>query len=609
MKELIFNNDPYGMNWIREDYVYGKVNCPKELCSSIKNRKEGDIVYTEITISNPGEKPYFTDKTSISIAFPVVDKYESSKVCVEQRCHTHIFCGGNISYICALRMGGQNPHLGMVLTKGSLSGYSIERNILNYSNDRGCFLLHPSPVELGAGESVTLEWTIFSHKGKEDFFRKLEFYCPHFVTVWADRYVLFPGEKNVIHICPAFPAQKVTADGQLLSKINGVYQLEYAAQEIGEKVFEIQADNIRTWCRIYVQENPQKLAEKRCMFLAKRQQYHGDIKKLKGAYLTYDNEEEICIYRPENDYNGGRERIGMGVLVTRYLSDQGGTENTFLRKSLDEYREYVLRELVDAENGKVYNDMGRDDSYKRLYNAPWAAVFFTEQYFLRKEKAEADCAYRIVRQHYEEGGRDFYPIELPILSLDKALSDAGLDRERDELRLLYRKHADRICERDIYYPSSEVNYEQSIVAPAANILLSVYVLTKEEKYLKAAERQLAVLELFNGIQPDYRLYEAAIRHWDGYWFGKNRHFGDTFPHYWSALTGNVFELYGKITGKKDYLERAEASRRAVLPMFFTDGRASCAYIYPFYVNGIREEFYDPYANDQDWGLYFYLRKM
>lgn len=607
MKELVFSNDPYGMNWLREDFAYGEVKCPKELCGSAASKKDGDKVYTKITISNPGRKPYFTDKTSISIAFPLVDKYEGSKICMEQRCHTHIFCGGEISYICALRMGAQAPHLGMVLTKGSLSGYSIERNLVSQSNDRGCFLLHPSPMEIKAGESVTLEWMIFPHEGKEDFFRKLSQYCPHFVTVRADRYVLFPGEKNVLRVCPAFAAGQVTVDGRKLPEVNGEYRLEYTAQEIGEKVFEIQADGVRTWCRTYVQEEPGELAKKRCMFLAEHQQYHVGTRELEGAFLAYDNEEEMCIYRPENDYNGGRERIGMGVLLTRYLSGRSGKENPLLRDSLAEYREYVLRELVDSDTGKVYNDMGRDDSYHRLYNAPWAATFFTEQYRLRRDERELLYAYRIVKRFYEEGGKDFYPIDLPILLLDRELACAGMEAEREELRLLYREHADRICERDTCYPASEVNYEQSIVAPAADILLSVYALTKEERYLTVAERQIQILELFNGIQPDYHLYEVAIRHWDGYWFGKRRYFGDTFPHYWSALTGNVFELYGRLTGNSRYLERAENARRAVLPMIFADGRASCAYIYPFKINGREGEFYDPYANDQDWGLYFYLK--
>ena len=39
---------------------------------------------------------------------------------------------------------------------------------------------------------------------------------------------------------------------------------------------------------------------------------------------------------------------------------------------------------------------------------------------------------------------------------------------------------------------------------------------------------------------------------------------------------------------------------------FEDGKASCAYIYPNRVNGVKAGFYDPYANDQDWALVYYL---
>ncbi len=42
-------------------------------------------------------------------------------------------------------------------------------------------------------------------------------------------------------------------------------------------------------------------------------------------------------------------------------------------------------------------------------------------------------------------------------------------------------------------------------------------------------------------------------------------------------------------------------------MFMPDGSASCAYVYPVSVNGRKGGYYDPYANDQDWGLYFMLR--
>ena len=34
-----------------------------------------------------------------------------------------------------------------------------------------------------------------------------------------------------------------------------------------------------------------------------------------------------------------------------------------------------------------------------------------------------------------------------------------------------------------------------------------------------------------------------------------------------------------------------------------DGRGSAAYVYPYRLNGIRGEFYDPWSNDQDLVLY------
>lgn len=120
------------------------------------------------------------------------------------------------------------------------------------------------------------------------------------------------------------------------------------------------------------------------------------------------------------------------------------------------------------------------------------------------------------------------------------------------------------------------------------------------------KRQMPVVEAFNGFQPSYHLNEVGIRHWDGHWFGKREMFGDTFPHYWSSITGAVYYYYALCTGDKSYMERAQNVVRNNLCLFFEDGRASCAYMYPYKINGIKAQFYDPYANDQDWALVYYL---
>ena len=602
MKEIVFSKDPKQMNWLREDFPYAEVKCPPEFSVEVQNEKDGDVLTTKVVISYNGAHPYFTNAGSIAISFPLQDRYADSVTCRDYRCHAHIFCGENTSYIMALRMGGAAPHLGMVLTKGSLSAYSMERDLKLQSNDRGCFWLHPSSQEFAPGDTMTLEWKVFPHQGREEFREKLKA-VSQVILVDAEQYVIYPGETSKVTIEPAFEAEKVTVNGMLLEKTeNGVYEYLFESEKTGEYMLSISADTVKTTCRLLVQERPEELAAKRCAFIVGHQQYHGKIKELQGAYLPYDNEEKILVCTPENDFNAGRERTGMGVLIARALQQNLLKDREKAEQSLREYRAFYLRELVNAATGLVCNCSGKDNSYFRLYNYPWAVTFFLECWKLWGEKEDLKTAVRITEKFYEQDGFRFYPIEMPIVMLCQELKKAGEQEDLKTVKDLFRCHADQLIEIGTAYPASEVNYEQSIVQPAAEVILQVYEVTGEEKYLRAAQQQIAVLELFDGQQPDYHLHETAIRHWDGYWFGKRRVFGDTFPHYWSAENGRTFKRYARLTEDKEYNIRGEHSLRGVLSMFFEDGTATCAYLYPYSVNGQKTDFADPYANDQDWGL-------
>lgn len=602
VKEIVFSKDPKQMNWLREEFPYAEVKCPPEFSAEVQNEKDGDVLTTKVVISYNGAHPYFTNAGSIAISFPLQDRYADSVTCRDYRCHAHIFCGENTSYIMALRMGGAAPHLGMVLTKGSLSAYSMERDLKLQSNDRGCFWLHPSSQEFAPGDTMTLEWKVFPHQGREEFREKLKA-VSQVILVDAEQYVIYPGETSKVTIEPAFEAEKVTVNGMLLEKTeNGVYEYLFESEKTGEYMLSISADTVKTTCRLLVQERPEELAAKRCAFIVGHQQYHGKIKELQGAYLPYDNEEKILVCTPENDFNAGRERTGMGVLIARALQQNLLKDREKAEQSLREYRAFYLRELVNAATGLVCNCSGKDNSYFRLYNYPWAVTFFLECWKLWGEKEDLKTAVRITEKFYEQDGFRFYPIEMPIVMLCQELKKAGEQEDLKTVKDLFRCHADQLIEIGTAYPASEVNYEQSIVQPAAEVILQVYEVTGEEKYLRGAEQQIAVLELFDGQQPDYHLHETAIRHWDGYWFGKRRVFGDTFPHYWSAENGRTFKRYARLTEDKEYNIRGEHSLRGVLSMFFEDGTATCAYLYPYSVNGQKTDFADPYANDQDWGL-------
>ncbi|MGC3991747.1 MAG: hypothetical protein QM796_19055 [Chthoniobacteraceae bacterium] len=61
--------------------------------------------------------------------------------------------------------------------------------------------------------------------------------------------------------------------------------------------------------------------------------------------------------------------------------------------------------------------------------------------------------------------------------------------------------------------------------------------------------QMPLLTAFCGLQPDARLYEIGIRHWDDYWFGKIATYGDTMPHYWKPINALAYAYYG--LGTKD----------------------------------------------------------
>lgn len=602
VKEIVFSKDPKQMNWLREDFPYAEVKCPPEFSAEVQNEKDGDVLTTKIVVSYNGAHPYFTNAGSIEVSFPLQDRYTDSVTCRDYRCHAHVFCGENTSYIMALRMGGAAPHLGMVLTKGSLSAYSIERDLKLQSNDRGCFWLHPSAQEFAPGDTMKLEWKVFPHRGREDFREKLRAF-PRVILVDAEQYVIYPGETSKVTIEPTFPAEKVTINGASLEKTeNSVYEYLFENEKTGEYVLSICADEVKTTCRLLVQERPETLAAKRCAFIVDHQQYHGKIKELQGAYLPYDNEEKILVCTSENDFNAGRERTGMGVLIARALQQNLLKDREKAEQSLREYHAFYLRELVNASTGLVCNCSGKDNSYFRLYNYPWAVTFFLECWKLWGEKEDLKTAVHITEKFYEQDGFRFYPIEMPIVMLCHELEKAGEQKDLKTVRDLFRCHADQLIEIGTAYPASEVNYEQSIVQPAAEVILQVYEVTGEEKYLRGAEQQIAVLELFDGQQPDYHLHETAIRHWDGYWFGKRRVFGDTFPHYWSAENGRTFKRYARLTGNEEYNIRGEHSLRGVLSMFFEDGTATCAYLYPYSVNGQKTDFADPYANDQDWGL-------
>ena len=70
ISQIVFPDDPYGMNWKREDFPYAEMLCPKEIQAKVRNVWEGEKIRTVISLKNIGKKPVFTSMSSIGIRLP-----------------------------------------------------------------------------------------------------------------------------------------------------------------------------------------------------------------------------------------------------------------------------------------------------------------------------------------------------------------------------------------------------------------------------------------------------------------------------------------------------------------------------------------------------------
>lgn len=552
--------------------------------------------------------------TDCAIYTPFNDNYPDSKTCIQSRFHAHIWARGSSAYVFAQRMGAFAPHLGLVLTTGKLRSYEIlNRSKDKYawkdsgSNVRGTIAMNPEDMKLNPKTSGKFSWVLFSADSPDDFYKKaINDYG--LVRVKSNKFTIEESENIKADFIAASTLKnvKVYLNNKPIihNQKNNIISVDVHPDKLGEQTLIMKYGNnkeIKSY--FYVVSGVEDLIKKRMNFIVENQQLHDSTDKRNNAYVVYDNEENKIYLndgkRKSDDTSEGRERLGMGIALAEYLQVNPDAK---LQKSLEDYCVFVRTKLQDVDY-RTHSNVG--GGRHRGYNYAWTIELYLEMYRLTGDKKYVGYMYGTMHKFYNSFKEGFYVIGMPIYDALMTFKELGLKKEYDECLQYVINYADIFVKNSVYYPKSEVNFEQSIVAPSVVYLLEVYELTKNEKYLNEAKKQLAVLEAFSFDQPDYRLNEIAIRHWDGYWFGKHKVWGDTMPHYWSVITGEAFWRYGKVSNKPDYIERAKKIFDNNLCQFFEDGKASCAYVYPDKVNGVKAAFFDPFANDQDFALVYY----
>lgn len=571
----------------------------KTKCLDVKVERQPvgqDYVETYMFINTTGKK---LSVNSLDIYAPFNDNYPDARTSATNRCNAHVWSGMHSSYVNAIRMDGEAPLLGLVLTQGAMQSYSLDgrgyhKDVpaqYSASNVRGVITFNIEPFVLEANGTYTVQWKLFWHNGWDDFYKKA--IANGFVKLDADRYVIPKNEQL-----------KITIEANTASAINNKTVM-VAGNTLGEQSQKVYYGNGKkyTMLNYLVVSSAENLIDKRVHFIVDKQQMNEPDEARVGAYMLYDNELKEIYKNPANgkgDRDEGRERLGMGVLIAKWLQTH---KDEKVYSSLMRYVKFI-REVLQATDYKVFSNVAHTSKH-RNYNYPWVAHLYLETYKLAKDKKILVDYYGTMRKYYKEWGYKHYVIGVRVTDGLAALQEAGMSAQRDTLLSDYTKVADYFVETGIFYPKSEVNYEQSIVAPAVILLCEMYQLTSNKKYLDGAKLQLQSLEAFNGRQPDVHLNEIALRHWDGYWFGKRKVWGDVMPHYWSTLTALAFHKYFECSGVRSYEARAKKIVDNNLLNFKEDGSASCAYLYPAFVNDQPAKFYDEFANDQDWALVFY----
>lgn len=546
------------------------------------SRRVGQSWTESYELTNTGDDPVSVG--SLAVSTPWRDGYFSAADSLRGAVHAHLWTGGRDAWVWAQPMDGSGPGLGLVLTSGRLEAYSVEsRDIQTMSNIRGHLYLHVTdharnpaamggqrPVELAPGESYAWSWRLDWYPDLATFGRERDRLRPPLVA--ADRLSFEVGESTDL---PGVHDRWTEHDGE------------------------------RSRMTVHVHPPLRDLVEARIRFALdhQRQLERSDVRA--AAFVPYDNRTGLTVLPGAwNDWNDSRERIGTAQLLQQALR-LGWGDPAELTEALSAYEEFV-RTLV-ADDGTVADD-SRRAGHVRLYNFPWFARFLLDQ-------GDLDRAVAILDRYYALGGDHFLAFDLGPLLRDVAgrLEALGRPEDAGRLRGHLRGHAAAFLAHDEDLPAHEVNYEQSMVAPLVDLLLAAHL--EDPAAVPAGElrRRLGWLTAFAADQPDVRLHRVPIRHWDGFWFGGLRLWGDVFPHYWSALSAAVFEAWPASLAEPDELAQlramAESIHAANLTNFTADGRATCAFVYPSCVDGRPAHVADPLANDQDWALVYALRRL
>ncbi|KQP67987.1 hypothetical protein ASF40_19525 [Microbacterium sp. Leaf288] len=567
-------------------------------------RHGGDVLRETYRFRNTGDQPMRI--TSLGIQTPFADLYPGALDALSRRVHAHIFTGGAWSWVAAQPMDGTGRILGLTVREGALWGYSVEtRNTTTISNARGHLVLHVTDnarnpnafggqpvIELAPGADYLLSWDLAWYENMSALeagtrapaqFSSFSATVGDVITVHTDRTV------RAEHGVEVRPTQE---GASLTSRKAGNYWVQ-----IG--------DDART--EVLFHEGVEATVRKRSAYVLDHQLSNERPGLLTHAIVPVDTTTGLTqTTNGWSDWSDGSERIGVAIMLQQALLR--GWLDASVDVELDGWAAFARTHLIDADAAPRRGSQAQHSGI-RLYDSPWLARFFLLRHEQHLRREDLDLAARLLERGFELGIGRFLTIGFSEIVVDvaAALTASGDQTRAADLREALLDSARHFTEIGTNLPGHEVAYEQSMVAPLLNLLIDAHRLSDDPIFIEAIRARLPWLAAFGGPQPHARLHGVAVRHWDGYWFGQRRQWGDVFPHYWSALTATVLLRLPEPLRTDQTQALGYAILRANMANYFADGSATCAFVMPTSVDGVPAHSADPLANDQDFHLALWLQ--
>ncbi|MDR2322061.1 MAG: hypothetical protein LBE60_10495 [Microbacterium sp.] len=543
---------------------------------------------------------------SLGVVTPFRDVYDDAATSLAHGVHAHVWTGGRNSWVLGQPMSGRGPVLTLQLTEGRLDAYSVEsRNQSTSSNVRGHLVLHPTdagrspaafggqtPIVLAPGEEFALAWSVRWHDSIDDARTAVR-------AGWEPASLSGPAGEGIM--LPGLRATEVEAEENAIVEASAGGAVVRADRH---GIVHVRVGEDRT--ALFFHAPVEALTRARTRFILDRQRtgYRGGADA--HAFVPFDTRTGLPqLTSGWPDWSDGAERVAMPTLLQQ--ARIRGWIGAEADRPLADWARFARARLLDDTGAPRWGSVTAV-STPRLYNSPWLAQFFADQFGLSGADTDLELAATILERSYELGATRHLSIGQPEAALHIAalLDDAGQAHRADRLRQALLETARHFAALGPDLPGHEVNYEQSMVAP----LVSLYALADRLEpgaFDEPLRTSVRWLRAFAGPQPHARMRHIGIRHWDGFWFGALRRWGDVFPHHWSVLSAVALTQLPDRLRTAEMDAEAEEIFRANLVSFHPDGSATSAFVLPSAVDGDPAYSEDPLANDQDWVLTLLLR--